>query len=150
MDPTPTGWPRFSSAVFYAAPAAAIDWLCAAFGFEVRMKIVGPGGAIVHSELTFGGGVIMVATDATVPGASHPAPASPHRSPRSVGGANTQALFGYVDDIEAHCQRARAAGAKILTEPTTTDYGADHWTDRGYEAEDPEGHRWWFAQRLRG
>jgi uncharacterized glyoxalase superfamily protein PhnB len=71
------------------------------------------------------------------------------RSPRAVGGANTQAVMIYVDDVEAHCARARAAGAKIATEPTTTDYGEDYWTDRGYECEDLEGHHWWFYQRLR-
>ena len=53
-----------------------------------------------------------------------------------------------MDDIEAHCARARAAGAKILSEPKTTDYGSDWWVDRGYEAEDLEGHHWYFAQRL--
>jgi uncharacterized glyoxalase superfamily protein PhnB len=31
----------------------------------------------------------------------------------------------------------------------TTDYGEEYWTDRGYEAEDLEGHHWWFVQRLR-
>jgi uncharacterized glyoxalase superfamily protein PhnB len=55
----------------------------------------------------------------------------------------------YVDDAEAHCARARAAGAKIVEEPTTHDYGEEYWTDRGYEAEDLEGHHWWFYQRLR-
>jgi uncharacterized glyoxalase superfamily protein PhnB len=55
-----------------------------------------------------------------------------------------------VDDVDAHCERARAAGATILSEPTVSDYGEEHWADRGYEAEDPEGHRWWFAQRVRG
>ena len=114
----------------------------------MRIKIDGPGGTIIHSELTYGGAVVMVATDATAPGAAHPE--ARHRSPRSVGGMNTQALFLYIDDIEAHLRHARAAGAKIVTEPATNDYGPDYWTDRSYEAEDPEGHRWWFAQRLRG
>ena len=50
---------------------------------------------------------------------------------------------------DAHCARARAAGAKIHQEPKTTDYGEDYWADRSYEAEDPEGHRWWITQRVR-
>ena len=62
---------------------------------------------------------------------------------------NTQNMMIYVDDVEAHYLRAREAGAKIVSEPTTTDYGEDYWTDRGYEAEDCEGHHWWFCQRLR-
>jgi uncharacterized glyoxalase superfamily protein PhnB len=71
------------------------------------------------------------------------------RSPQSVGGANTQNLMVYVDDAIAHCERARAAGGKIIDEPSVHDYGEDYWTDRGYECEDLEGHRWWFYQRLR-
>ena len=71
------------------------------------------------------------------------------KSPGEAGG-NTQNLFVYVDDVEAHCQRARAAGAVIDKEPTTTDYGDDYWVDRGYGAVDLEGHHWYFAQRLRG
>jgi uncharacterized glyoxalase superfamily protein PhnB len=55
----------------------------------------------------------------------------------------------FVDDADAHCEHARASGARIVTEPTTTDYGEDWWTDRGYESEDLEGHHWWFVQRLR-
>ncbi|HXL79506.1 MAG TPA: hypothetical protein VN951_01425 [Pyrinomonadaceae bacterium] len=39
MRPTPTGWPRISSAVYYEDAPAAIDWLCRAFGFEVRVKL---------------------------------------------------------------------------------------------------------------
>src|SRR5690606_37481574 len=58
--PAPAGWPRISSAVFYDDAARAIDWLCAAFGFEVRLKVEGDGGRIEHSELTFGDGLIMV------------------------------------------------------------------------------------------
>ncbi len=72
------------------------------------------------------------------------------QSPRSFGGANTQNMMVYVDDVEAHCRRAREAGAKIVSEPKTTDYGEEYLTDRGYEAEDPDGHHWWFCQRLRG
>ena len=62
---------------------------------------------------------------------------------------STQNMMIFVDDVEAHCRRARQAGARIVSEPKTTDYGADYWTDRGYEAEDPEGHHRWFYQRLR-
>ena len=54
MKPTPPGWPRISAALFYADPVAAIDWLCRAFGFEVRMKVEGPNGTIEHSELEYG------------------------------------------------------------------------------------------------
>jgi uncharacterized glyoxalase superfamily protein PhnB len=145
MKPTPPGWPRISSAVWYEKPAEAIDWLCNAFGFDVRLKVEGDDGSIVHSELVFGEGVIMVG------GAKkHARPEETCRkSPRAVDGANTQNMMVYVDDVEAHCKRAREAGARIISEPTTTDYGEEYWSDRGYEVEDLDGHRWWFIQRLR-
>ena len=57
MKPTPPGWPRISTALYYDDAQPAIDWLCRAFGFEVRLKVEGEGGAIEHSELVFGDGV---------------------------------------------------------------------------------------------
>jgi uncharacterized glyoxalase superfamily protein PhnB len=135
---TPPGWPRISSALYYDDAARAIEWLEKAFGFETRLRVEDGAGGIVHSELVFGGGVVMVAS--ARPG---------WQSPRACGGANTQSLFVYVDDVDAHAARARAGGAEIVSEPADKDYGAEHWADRGYEALDCEGHRWWFAERLR-
>src|SRR3989442_2028051 len=143
MNKPPQGWPRITAAVFYDDAAKAIDWLCRAFGFEVRRKIEGEGGRIEPSELTYGEGVIMVGQ---VGIANKP---SFRQSPRSLGGANTQNLMVYVDDVEAHCAQARAAGAKIVSEPKTRDYGEDYWTHRGYEYEDLVAHHWWFYHRLR-
>jgi uncharacterized glyoxalase superfamily protein PhnB len=147
MKKAPEGWPRISSSLFYQDPARAIDFLCTAFGFEVRLKVEGEGGRIEHCELVLGDGVVMVGSEE---GGSHGAAPMLRKSPRSLGGAVTQALCVYVDDAEAHCERARAAGAKIAEEPTTHDYGDDYWADRGYRAEDREGHQWWFMQRLEG
>src|SRR5580693_2760921 len=115
MKPTPTDWPRISPSLFYADAAKAIDWLCNAFGFEVRWMVEGDGGTIVHSELTFGEGVIMVSSSVATSG--KPDSGYQH-SPGEIGGANTQCLFVYVDDIEVHCSRARTAGAVIVKEPT--------------------------------
>jgi uncharacterized glyoxalase superfamily protein PhnB len=145
MKPSPPGWPRISSAVFYEDAAQAIDWLCNAFGFEVRLKVEGEDGGIQHSELVYGEGVVMVASSTKPPRPEN----TYRRSPRTLGGANTQSMMLYIDDVEAHCARARGAGAKIVSEPNTRDYGAEYWIDRGYEAEDLEGHHWWFIQRLR-
>jgi uncharacterized glyoxalase superfamily protein PhnB len=146
MKPTPADWPRISSALAYQDAVAAIDWLCAAFGFELRLKVEGAGGRIEHSELTYDTGVIMVA---------QVTPAAPRpwkrllRSPRALGGHCTQSLMLYVDDADGHCAHARAHGAQIVEEPATHDYGADYWCDRSYGALDLEGHLWWFTQRLR-
>jgi uncharacterized glyoxalase superfamily protein PhnB len=146
MKPTPNGWPRVSPSLNYREARKAIDWLCKAFGFEVLVLVEGPNGEVHHSQLTYGDGLIMVAEEA--PRSAHP---ERHwrKSPLSVGGANTMGLMLFVDDVDAHCARARAAGAKITSEPTNTDYGPDYWEDRGYEAEDPDGHHWWFVQRIR-
>jgi uncharacterized glyoxalase superfamily protein PhnB len=136
--PPPPDWPRISSALFYDDAAAAIEWLEKAFGFSTRLKVEDGGGGIVHSELELDEGLVMVASVRDT-----------RRSPRSLEGANTQSLFVYVDDVNAHCERARAAGAVITSEPADRDYGEESWEDRIYEALDCEGHRWWFGQRLR-
>ncbi|MCA9667523.1 MAG: VOC family protein [Myxococcales bacterium] len=145
MKPPPNDWPRISSALYYTDPAKAIDWLCEAFGFEVRIKVVDDDGQIQHSELTLGGGLIMVAGEQ-----DRHEPRVPSKSPRSIDGAVTQCLAIYVDDADALCERARAAGAIIASEPETTDHGEDYWADRGFRAVDPDGHHWWFMQRVRG
>jgi uncharacterized glyoxalase superfamily protein PhnB len=144
LKSTPVGWPRISSAVFYDDAAAAIDWLCDAFGFEVRTRVEDDDGQIVHSEVVYGEGLIMVGqSGGDRPGQAHMV------SPRSTGGGNTQLLGVFVDDVDAHCARARAAGAKIFREPETNDYGEEYFSDRSYGAIDPEGHMWFFMQRLR-
>ena len=49
-----------------------------------------------------------------------------------------------VDDARAHCDGARARGARILMEPTDFQYG-----ERQYNAQDPFGHQWTFTETLR-
>ncbi|RIL05596.1 MAG: aminotransferase [Proteobacteria bacterium] len=142
MKPTPAGWPRISTSLYYDDPRKAIDWLCNAFGFEVQLLVEGDGGRIEHSELKYGDGLVMVS--GTDKGERMPWA----RSPSQVGGANTQNLMLYVDDVEAHHARAIAAGAVIVMEMETHDYGADHWADRGYGCRDVGGHHWWFFQRV--
>ena len=147
MKPPPRDWPRLSSSVFYQDAQAAIDWLCQAFGFAVRLKVEGEGGRIEHSELTYGEGLVMVGQEG---GSSAERPWKARmRSPRSVDGANTQCLMLFVDDADAHCAHARQHGAQIVEEPATHDYGDDYWADRSYGALDPEGHLWWITQRVR-
>lgn len=145
MKPTPPGWPRVSVSIYYEDPRSAIDWLCKAFGFEVRLLVEGDAGSVEHSELTFGEGMVMVGAAAGSKLEKFPW----RRAPGAIDGGNTQNMMIYVDDVGAHCKRAREAGAKITAEPTVHDYGEDYWTDRGYECVDPGGHHWWFYQRLR-
>jgi len=146
MKPPPKGWPRICQSLFYEDPAAAIDWLCRAFGFEVKLKVEGEAGEIVHSELTYGEGLIMVG--GTGKDAGEEAWTAHQASPKAMDGKNTQSMCVFVDDVDAHCRHAKEHGAKIHREPRTDDYGDDYWSDRTYGATDPEGHLWWFMQRL--
>jgi uncharacterized glyoxalase superfamily protein PhnB len=130
----PEGWPQISSALLYDDPAAALEWLEKAFGFRTRLRVEDGEGGIIHTELELGSGLVMLAS---------PSHMGYGRSPKSLDGANTQSLYVFVDDVDAHCERARAAGASIMTEPTTQHYG-----DRLYSCRDCEGHVWTFGQRV--
>lgn len=126
--------PSLSSAVCYRDPKPMLDWLEKAFGFERSMVITDADGNLAHSEMRFGDGLVMVGNEWT----------DDHKSPASIGGKNTQTVHVHVtDDIDAHCERARAAGAAIHQEPQTQFYG-----DRTYRAVDPEGHIWTFGQTV--
>jgi uncharacterized glyoxalase superfamily protein PhnB len=124
-----------SSAVSYRDPRAALHWLEEAFGFEQVMVILDGEGNVAHSEMRHGAGLIMVGGEWS----------PQHRSPASINGLNTQSVHVHLkEDIDAHCARARKAGAKILQEPETQFYG-----DRTYRAVDPEGHIWTFGQTVK-
>lgn len=123
------------AAVFYQDPKAAIAWLEKAFGFELAMLIETPDGSLAHSELSFGDSLIMVGNE------WH----ADTKSPRSIGGKNTQFLHLHIDsDVDAHCERARGAGAEIMQAPETQFYG-----DRSYRCRDPEGHIWTVGQTVK-
>jgi uncharacterized glyoxalase superfamily protein PhnB len=127
--------PTLRSGVYYRDPRAALDWLEKAFGFERSMVILDKDGRLAHSEMRFGDGYIMVGAES----------AEFVASPASAGGKNTQSIHVQLQDgIDAHCERARAAGAVILQEPTDEFYG-----DRTFRARDPEGHVWTFSQTVR-
>jgi len=122
-----------SSAVCYLDPKRALHWLEAAFGFEPLMVLLDEQDNVAHSEMTFGDSVVMVGNEWS----------ADHKSPKSVGGKNTQTVHVQLargEDIDAHCARARSAGAEIMQEPATQFYG-----DRTYRARDPEGHIWTFG-----
>jgi len=134
-----SGRQTFIPALSYKDPLAALEWLEKAFGFERSMLIMGRSGVYradeFHAEMKFGNGVVMIGGEWT----EH------HRSPRSAGGVMTQTVHVHLDeDIDAHCARARAAGAKIVAEPADQFYG-----DRTYRAADPEGHVWSIGQTRR-
>jgi len=128
----------FVPALTYRDPKAALDWLADAFGFELTMAIEGPDGdpAMAHYEMGFAGrGRIMVGGEG----------GELIRSPASTDG-RTSARFhvAVASDIDAHCERARAAGATIVAEPSDQFYG-----DRAYRCTDLEGHHWTFSMHVR-
>lgn len=126
--------PTITPAVIYLNPRAALDFLRTAFGFELDMLIEDEAGSLVHSQMMLGNGRIMVGTEWS----------EDCKSPRSIGDKCTQTVHLHLEeDIDAHCERARAAGADIIAEPSTQFYG-----DRTYRARDPEGHIWTFSQTV--
>lgn len=131
----PGGMNRVTPYVFYDDVSAALVWLQQAFGFAPRMTFPAPNGGIVHAEMAIGDGVIMLGPSGIAP---------TWKSPRSLGGANTQGLFVYVDDVDAHCATASAAGAAVVKPPAN-----QFWGDRMYSVLDLEGHAWIFAQHFR-
>jgi uncharacterized glyoxalase superfamily protein PhnB len=124
-----------TSSLSYKDPRAAIDWLEKAFGFERAFVVTDDKGEVGHAELRFDDSLLMLGGEWT----------DNVRSPLSLGGKTTQSVHVHLrSDIDAHCARARAAGAVIVQEPQEQFYG-----DRTYRALDPEGHMWTFGQTVR-
>ncbi len=113
----------------YNDARSAIEWLCKAFGFTKRFVVLGSDGSVEHSELSLGSGVVMVGS---------PKPGG-RVSPLELG-AITQSLSVYVEDPDAHFKVAVAAGARVVRDLRTEEYGA-----RGYEVLDLENHAWYFG-----
>lgn len=132
--------PTFVPAVFYRDPIAALNWLEKAFGFEVTSLVTDADGKLAHSEMAFLDGAVQVGGE----WGGGPIGPAQMKSPATLGGVGTQFLrIDLPDGIDAHCERARAAGATIVAEPADQFYGA-----RVYRALDPEGHVWNFSQEV--
>jgi uncharacterized glyoxalase superfamily protein PhnB len=140
------GYPTVTPMLSYEDIGRALDWLSQAFGFRERTRMTNEDGKIGHAEMEIGeSGVIMLGT-----------PGPDYRSPRHHAETCVEAqrwsqvpyvidgLHVAIDDVDGHWQRARDAGAKILSDPRDEPYG-----ERSYRVEDLEGHRWMFAQPLK-
>jgi PhnB protein len=123
---------RITPYLLYEDVAAALEWLNRAFGFEETLRFPGDGDDVTHAEAWLGDAAIYLGD-----------PGDHYKSPKRLG-QETVGLYVLVDDVDAHYERAKAAGADILEEPTDQQYG-----DRRYTARDPEGHHWYFAQPIR-
>ena len=114
----------------YVDVRGAIRFLCSAFGFVELFSVPPSGDVVRHAQLRLGKSLVMLGSVRTGDGMA---------SPKTAGVA-TQALCVYVEDVDAHFARAKAAGATITSPPTDTDFGA-----REYHVRDPEGHPWTFS-----
>jgi PhnB protein len=127
----PVGFPRMLPHLIYEDVGAAIDVLTDMFGFQERTSArhASADGTISRTQMQVADSVITLGQ-----------PSIHGESPRR--GVSSM-LYIYVDDVDAHFQRASSAGATIVTEPETMP-----WGDRRYQATDPEGHQWTFAQHV--
>lgn len=118
----------------YRDAKAAIEFLKKAFGFKEHLVVPDGQGGIVHAQLTYGNGMIMLG----------PARDDEYgrlvKTPADVGGVVTQAAYIVVEDADAHYDKAVKAGAEIVIDIKTEDYGS-----RGYTCRDPEGQLWNFG-----
>jgi uncharacterized glyoxalase superfamily protein PhnB len=127
--------------IFYRDPRAALDWLEKAFGFEIAVLLTDDAGRVGHAEMSYRGANIGIGGEWEGPQLG----GAKMRSPASLEGAGTQFLWVELEgDLDAHCERARAAGARIVQEPEDQFYGA-----RTCRVLDPEGHVWCFRQAVR-
>jgi uncharacterized glyoxalase superfamily protein PhnB len=114
----PTVFPILS----YDDAPAAIDFLIDAFGAERHAVYAADDGTIQHAEIRLGNGIVMLG------------------SSRADSPATRNSIYVIVEDPDAHCERARAAGATIVMELRDTEYSS-----RDYGAWDPEGNTWYFG-----
>lgn len=120
--------------LYYEDASAAMDFLCKTFGFEVREKVMHDDGTFMHGEVGYQDNVVMLGT-----------PRDESGKPQNLRELDIRhgCVMCYVDDVDAHYQRARDAGANITAPLEDKPYG-----DRMYGTTDPEGHAWYFATPL--
>ena len=118
--------------LLYEDGDAAIEFATRAFGFRVVDRTTGGAGGL-HAELEVApdGGRIYLGQ-----------PPRDFRNPSVVG--RTSHVYVLVDDVDAHFERAKAAGAEVIEELNDLPFG-----HRRYGCADPQGHEWYFAQPLK-
>jgi uncharacterized glyoxalase superfamily protein PhnB len=116
---------RLALTIHYPEPVAAARWLRDAFALEPVLELPpSDDGGDGWIELRAGSGVIVIL---------------PQDRPTPDASAATHVPWVFVDDLDAHLERARSAGASIIQPIEQHGY-------RAYVAEDVEGFRWTFAQ----
>ncbi|MER6998383.1 VOC family protein [Streptomyces sp. NPDC000410] len=115
--------------LLYADAKAAIKQLTEAFGFTESAVYEAEDGKVVHAELSFGNGMVMLGSKGTG-----------SQFDKLMEGGGPVGVFVHVDDVDAHHGRAVEHGAEIVVPPTDQDYGS-----RDYVARDLEGNVWSFG-----
>jgi uncharacterized glyoxalase superfamily protein PhnB len=116
----------------YRNAKAMIEWLCTVLGFEKHAVYAGPGEIVMHAELTFGNGMIMIGSVDNETAAS-----KLFKQPDEIGGAETQSCCLIVSNIDALYAQARSAGARMVMDLEEKPYGG-----KAFTCSDPEGHLW--------
>ncbi|MEU7553324.1 VOC family protein [Streptomyces sp. NPDC044571] len=123
------GVPSIFPTLLYRDAKSAIQQLTEAFGFTQVAVYEGEGGAVMHAELSYGNGAVMLGSKGRG-----------GMFDKAMESAGPAGVYVVVDDVDAHHRRAAEHGVEILMEPTDQDYGS-----RDYMARDAEGNIWSFG-----
>ncbi|KUJ68881.1 hypothetical protein ACZ90_15950 [Streptomyces albus subsp. albus] len=124
-----TGHPTICPTLLYRDAKAAIKQLTEGFGFTRAALYEDEAGVVLHAELTYGNGMVMLGS------AGHEGVFT-----TALRGAGPAGVYVTVEDVDAHHRRAVAHGVEILMPPTDKEYGS-----RDYMARDTEGNVWSFG-----
>lgn len=133
VKPIPDGYRTVAPYLFVSDGNAAIEYYKKAFGATERMRLPGPGGAVMHAELQMGDSVVML---------SQEMPQMGHKGPKLLGGTPVMIAM-YVENVDEVFKKAIAAGGKELSPVQNQFYG-----DRSGGLTDPFGHQWHLATHI--
>ncbi|RSZ58676.1 glyoxalase [Massilia atriviolacea] len=120
----------------YRDAPAAIDWLCHHFGFQKQLVVPGDNNTILHAQLSFGNGMVMLGSTSAIDSEY----SKLMKQPDEIGGAQTQTICVVVEDADAVYDRVLSARAPIVMDIKDEDYGG-----RSFTCRDLEGHVWTFG-----
>lgn len=112
----------------YRDAPAAVQWLVDVVGFRAELVVPGPDDSISHAQLTWGNGMVMLASQ------------TDGSDGRLVLDTGPAATYVVLDDVAAHYERVVAAGAEVVQKLRDEDYGG-----QGYSVRDAEGNLWSFG-----
>jgi len=139
VQAVPAAYGSLTTHLVVSPASEAVAFYVRAFGARVGMMMDGPGGKIMHGELKIGDSIVMLADEQPPMG---PGPQT-HKTPKNLGGTSAVMML-YVKDVDAAYARAVAAGATPVMPPADM-----FWGDRFGQIEDPFGHAWSIATRLK-